>query len=310
MKATLVAIAGTIFLTLSVALFILLLAFQNAKPSSPCAGQFGPITYLHRGNLTYAQENTLDAIINGTSNNMKNPEMDVTAVNSGEAVLFHDTSMYRMTGIEKDIKDVDLQEAINTTILSEIDGHRYGSTNQIPLMKTAVDAICDEDSTGIGINFDTDTADAIQSTVQALKNSNCKNTSNRTIWSAGYPEVVNAAHKYLKEERMDNRISIYMPPGEYFFLGLKFFLKTRLLQSVLTSGSSMLSLHRTVHDVEQDLIQSWRDDGWCLGIWGIRPEDISNYNVVSFCSFLVHFSLLFFYSYSHLHVLYDLHERT
>ncbi len=37
--------------------------------------------------------------------------------------------------------------------------------------------------------------------------------------------------------------------------------------------------HKTVHDVESELIQSWADDGWCTGIWGITPEDIASYNV-------------------------------
>ena len=37
--------------------------------------------------------------------------------------------------------------------------------------------------------------------------------------------------------------------------------------------------HKTVHDVDSELIQSWADDGWCTGIWGIAPEDIASYNV-------------------------------
>ena len=77
---------------------------------------------------------------------------------------------------------------------------------------------------------------------------------------------------------MDNRIAIYMPTGKYSFLGLKFFLKTRLLQGLLARGSSIMEVHKIVWDNDPDLLKSWRDDGWCIGIWGITPDEVGNYD--------------------------------
>mmetsp|Transcript_26556 Transcript_26556/g.43565 ORF Transcript_26556/g.43565 Transcript_26556/m.43565 type:complete len:381 (+) Transcript_26556:88-1230(+) len=268
---------GFVFLALSIFLFVILLGSQSAKPHTPCAGLWGPVTYLHRGNLNYAQENTFDAIVGGAASNGANPEIDVSALKDGGVVLFHDTSMKRMTGVNnKDLKDLNTADALDTPILAEIDGYNYGSNNSIPEMLPVVEAICNVDE-NIGINFDTKDVGAVKAGVLALKSSNCIDTDDNTIWSTPYPGVVKEARKELDAAGLTNRIGIYMPSGEYSFLGLKFFLKTRLLQSLLASGSSILVLHKTVFDEEEELIQSWVDDGWCTGIYGIRPEEVSSY---------------------------------
>ena len=51
--------------------------------------------------------------------------------------------------------------------------------------------------------------------------------------------------------------------------------KTRIIQRLF---SGTVSFHKTVHDAESELIQSWVDDGWCTGIWGIVPEEVAAYN--------------------------------
>jgi len=267
---------GFLFLTLSILLFVILLGFQAAKPHTPCAGFWGPVTYLHRGNLTYAQENTFDAIVGGSASNGANPEIDISTLKDGGVVLFHDTSMKRMTGVNKDLRDLDTADALDTPILAEIDGYNYGSNNSISEMLPVVEAICNIDE-NIGINFDTKDVGAVKAGVLALKSSNCTDTSDNTIWSTPYPDVVKEARKELDAAGLKNLIGIYMPPGEYSFLGLKFFLQTRLLQSLLAPGSSILVLHKTVFDEDEELIQSWVDDGWCTGIYGIRPEEVSSY---------------------------------
>ena len=51
------------------------------------------MTYLPRGNLNDAQENTFGAIVNGTVYSWDNPEIDVsTLTDGGVVVLFHDTN--------------------------------------------------------------------------------------------------------------------------------------------------------------------------------------------------------------------------
>ena len=280
LKAACAIITGIIFLALSITLFVVLLAYQGAKPDTPCAGLWGPVTYLHRGNLTYAQENTYDAVVNGSVLlSGSNPEIDVTVLKDGAVVLFHDTTMERMTGIEDtNLQDVTSAEALRDDhiILAEIDGHTYASKNYIPELVPVIEAACNADA-DIGINFDTKAEGAVTAGVAALVNSNCQDTSDNVIWSTPYPWVVTAIKEELDSVGLKNRIGMYMPTGEYSFLGLKFMLKTRILQSALSSGSSILVLHKTTFDKEEELIQEWRDDGWCTGIYGITPDEVASY---------------------------------
>ena len=113
---------GIIALAMSVFFFVILVDSQRTKPSTLCAGEWGPEIYLHRGNVTYAQENTFDAIVNGAVMNGANPEIDVRVLKDGESVLFHDKSLLRLTGKDKLINEVNTTGALSTSILEEIDG--------------------------------------------------------------------------------------------------------------------------------------------------------------------------------------------
>jgi len=184
--------------------------------------------------------------------------------------------MVRMTGIEKDIKDVSYDTVMETPILQEIDGYVYNSTNTIAAVKPIIAALCNVSDGNIGINFDTKAVGAVADEIAALKESNCKDNSGAVMFSTPYPGVVTEVGNLLEANDLNYRIAMYMPPGEYSFLGLKFFLKTRLLQG-LTRRSSIMEVHKLVHDKDPDIIKSWRDDGWCIGIWGITPDEVENY---------------------------------
>lgn len=293
----------------SVCLFVLLFAYQGAKPLKACtSGQaFGrPHIYEVRGNTTLGQDNTIDAVVTGTTFYDKgNPQIDVSLLQDGTtAVLFQDdshtknkknknknaeesSSMARMTGVEdKSINDMNITDIATTPILQVIDGHDYGTTNTIPTLDTVVTAMCNLNPY-VGINFHTNTKDAVEAEVDALLHSNCRvgdnsttNSKNNMIFTTSVPEVARATQKALSAyDIMDDfhRIGLYMYSGGYF-LGLKFMMQTRLLQGRTTGGAtSIVSFDKTVFDAEPDLIQGYVDDGWCLGISGLRPEDIGSY---------------------------------
>jgi glycerophosphoryl diester phosphodiesterase len=284
---------------------------RGVKPYKQCAGQWGPVVYLHRGNLTYAQENTFDAIVvsqqqqqqqqqtlatststsaststSTSTPNYQNQEIDVKVLKDGSSVVFHDSNMKRLTGVDKSIKNIlDMKEASNISILQEINGYKYASSNQIPQLKTIVNGLCNIDP-NIGIDFDTKDKRAVKDEVQLMIDSNCTtstaaNNSDSigelaTIFTTPWPSIVTTMREELDEHGLQNYIGMYFVSGKFSFVGLKFFLKTRLLQRI-APGSSIISLHKTVHDAEQDLIQTWVDDGWCTGIWGITMDEVSSY---------------------------------
>jgi hypothetical protein len=269
---------GTVFLACGITLLTLLLTFQGAKPIQPCSGQWGPVIYYHRGNLTYAQENTFNAVVNGTAFNGKNPEVDVMALNDGGVVLFHDSDMKRLTGKDVKTKDQSTEEVLSTPILDVIDGYQYPSKNFIPELEPVVDAVCNADG-NIGIEFDMKSKEAVRQSVSIVKNSTCSERTENIVWASAYPGTVTELKNELKDNGMDHRINLYLVSGKYSFLGLKFFLKTRLLHASFSSGASILAVHKTVYDAEKDLIQEWADDGWCTEIFGITEDEIPNYDV-------------------------------
>ena len=270
---------GIVFLAGGITLLTLLSAFQGTKPKQQCAGRWGPVIYYHRGNLTYAQENTFHAVVNGTAFHGKNPEVDVMALNDGGVVLFHDSDMKRLTGKDVKTKDQSTEEVLSTPILDVIDGYQYPSNNYIPELEPVVDAICNADG-NIGIEFDMKSKEAVKKSVSIVKNSTCSDKTAKVVWASAYPEIVTELKNELEGTTMDHRIGMYLVSGKYPPLfGLKFFLKTRLLHGFFSSGASILSVHKTVYEAEKDLIQEWVDDGWCTEIWGITEDEIPNYDV-------------------------------
>jgi len=268
---------GTIFLALGITLLTLLFTFQGGKPIKPCAGQWGPVVYYHRGNVSYAQENTFNAVVNGTAFNGNNPEVDVTVLNDGGVVLFHDGNMKRVTGKDVGIENQSTEEALSTPILDLVDGYQYPSYNYVPELEPVVDAVCNADG-NIGINFDLKSKEAVEKAVSIVKNSTCSDRTENTMWQSAYPGIVTKLKNELKNNVMDHRIAMQIS-GEIRFLGVKFFLKTRLLHAFFSSGASILAVHKAVYDAEKDLIQAWVDDGWCTEIWGITEDEIPNYDV-------------------------------
>lgn len=267
-------------LALGAALFVLLFAFQGSGPNKQCAGSFGPVTYVHRGNLNFAQENTFDAVVNGAALQGMNPEIDVTALRDGSVVLFHDKSLKRMTGVDRLVEDATLEKMLSIPLSAEIDGYDYGTTNNITELLPIVEAICAVED--ISINFDLKTTEAVDPVVDALVESDCTEESN--IITTAHPNVVAAAREALDEAgKEDLRIGAYLTrpgSGAYSFLGVKFFLQTRLMHALpWFSGSDILQFHASVYKHEKELIQKWREDGWCTGVYGIKPEDIGNYDV-------------------------------
>jgi len=235
---------------------------------------WGPNVYLHRGNVTTAQENTYDALV---PKNGDNVEMYITRLKDGTAVLFHDNNLKRLTGYDKHITSVSNYSELMTEympIKQNVDGHVYNSTAIVPKLETIVHGICNNNEKG-GIVFDTKSISVVKSEVDALRSSNCSsNTEETVLWSCYLPFIIPLILKELKKYGMKNRISSLIPP---FFLQ-KFLIKTRLLQGI-APGASIIAFHKTVWDVEydNDLIQDWVKDGWCLGIWGIFEEDVPKY---------------------------------
>merc|ERR1719223_987722 len=107
-------------------------------------------------------------------------------------VLFHDTSLKRMTGVDKDLKDASTEELLNLTISATIDGYNYNTTNSIAELQPVVKAICEE--TEAAINFDVKTPEVVDDLVSIIKDSGCIDRDG-VIMTSGYPNIIKDARK-------------------------------------------------------------------------------------------------------------------
>ncbi|CAE7560903.1 Gde1 [Symbiodinium natans] len=251
---------------------------SRAPPRQMCYGQFDPVIFLHRGNLTHGQENTLKSVVAGAAALGANPEIDVMSTSDKVAIIHHDDSFVRMTGVDKKVDATPWSEVQGLTVLAEVDGYDYGTTSRVPSLDETVTDACASNPTVV-IDFDVKDDASAESSVAAWESSSCTAKSS-SIFATGLPTTGRLMVNKLEEAGMTNHVSVYLHPGSYGPLGLYFFLKTGIFHAA--AGASIISLHKTVWDVEMDLITAYEEMGYCTAIYGIRPEEMSLYPSASF----------------------------
>ncbi|CAJ1426770.1 unnamed protein product [Effrenium voratum] len=268
---------SVIWLVGIIATFAVLYGSQ-AKPRRECYQSWGPQVYLHRGNLSFAQENTYESEVTGTAANGANPEFDIMVTSDDMAIIHHDDSLVRMTGVDKQVVDTPWSEIQSLTVLAEIDGYDYGSTTYLSNLETVVTGACTASPT-VAMDFDVKSDAAAPKAVEALRASSCT-AKMGSIFATGLPTTGRMLVNELHKAGMDNHVSVFLHPGSYAPLGLYFFLKTGIFHAA--AGASMISLHKTVWDVEEDLIASYAELGYCTGIYGIKRSEMSQYPSASY----------------------------
>lgn len=235
-------------------------------PDEPCHGVWGPYTYLHRGNGTGAQENSADAALHINGPLMS--EVDVASTSDGEAYLFHDIGMKRMTGVNKDFNAVDSSDVDETPLLAKIDGYDYGTTRSIPTLESVITTMCTANPDA-GIDLDIKDSAGAKAAVEIVKDSECDSSSARSkvIFAVGQPRVARDLNLYLESAGIKNRVAIYLHPGSYKPLGLYFFLKTGLFHWI--GRASIISAHYTVWNKEKELFKQYENLGYCTAVYGL-----------------------------------------
>ncbi|CAE7234789.1 unnamed protein product [Symbiodinium pilosum] len=246
---------------------------SRAPPRQMCYGQFGPVIFLHRGNLTHGQENTLESVVSGAAALGANPEVDVMSTSDKVAILHHDSNFQRMTGADKVVESTPWAEVQLLTVLAEVDGYTYNTTSKVPSLDETVANSCAVNP-AVAFDFDVKSNVAAERSVDAWRMSSCSAKSS-SIFATGYPTTGRLMVNKLKEAGMNSHVSVYLHPGSYAPLGLYFFLRTGIFHAA--AGASIISLHKTVWDQEIELISSYEDMGYCTAIYGIRPEEMSLY---------------------------------
>ena len=119
--------------------------------------------FVHRGGDEVKTENTLEAFEYSSDLGFVFIETDVQSTKDGQVVIFHDSTLKRMAGIDKRIKDLMLKE------IKEIELINGG---RIPLLSEALDSFPD-----LRFNIDIKTEDALENTIKIIKEMRCFNRS-------------------------------------------------------------------------------------------------------------------------------------
>ena len=115
--------------------------------------------FVHRGGDEVKSENTLEAFEYSSDLGFIYIETDVQSTKDGHVVIFHDSNLKRMAGINKSISDLTLEEIKRIEL---IDG------GKIPLLYEALDIFPD-----LRFNIDIKTEDAMENTIKIIKEMKC-----------------------------------------------------------------------------------------------------------------------------------------
>ena len=115
--------------------------------------------FVHRGGDEVKSENTLEAFEYSSDLGFIYIETDVQSTKDGHVVIFHDSTLKRMAGINKSISDLTLEEIKRIEL---IDG------GKIPLLYEALDSFPD-----LRFNIDIKTEDAMENTIKIIQEMKC-----------------------------------------------------------------------------------------------------------------------------------------
>jgi len=104
-------VALPVFLSIYVATSIFFFYFPNLIHKKKDLGKLKSIVHIsHRGGSIEAPENTMDAFRNADSAGTDMIELDLHLTKDGEVVVFHDSSVLRMTGVPERIAKLNYDE--------------------------------------------------------------------------------------------------------------------------------------------------------------------------------------------------------
>ena len=126
---------------------------------NPFFRDFNFYGFVHRGGDEVETENTLEAFEYSSNLGFIFIETDVQSTKDGHVVIFHDSTLKRMAGINKRVKDL---------MLDEVKGIELINGGRIPLLSEALDSF-----PNLRFNIDIKTEDALENTVKIIKEMKC-----------------------------------------------------------------------------------------------------------------------------------------
>jgi glycerophosphoryl diester phosphodiesterase len=268
-------------------LCLILVAPSGYAPKEPCRFlNTDPVYSAHRGYVENHQENTIGAILASFTNWSGRAEFDIMLTKDEQLVVFHDYTTTRMTGVDKNVKDMTLAEMQALPLVTDLNDKKWGTPGKIPSYKEVLEAICTSGNEDrqfvVDLNFADNPpglsgADKLMAelAISELADSPC--TSKDVIFTIGHPSQGPVMRAKMSELKLSNPISFWLVPDTWP-LGEHFWIQSRFL--FYHAGATMVELHDTLWAEHQENILKLQGDGYCVGVFGSNAnkyEKLANY---------------------------------
>ncbi len=98
---------------------VVLFCFQYGIFPLSAGSHAAPRIIAHRGDSLHAPENTIPAILSAIKNNADCIELDVRCTSDRIPVIFHDSNLKRMTGIDRSVSELHCRDFLSLTLSTE-----------------------------------------------------------------------------------------------------------------------------------------------------------------------------------------------
>jgi len=229
-------------------------------------------TLASRGDVSLAPENTLPAIMGAYgSQKMDGAAIDLQVSSDNVPFIFQDSNGKRLAGVDKDVKSTTWDEIKEWSVpsSSELDGLHYNGTFRIPGYFDTIQGICGNfpSTSFIHMNLGKLSPADAETVWEAYTKSACLNRDNAiTLFGTENPAAGNRLFRPLHRKSNKNTLAAFKyHPGSLPF-GESFWLKTRFFQWYV--GAELIHAHYRLYEAHPAVFQSFKDDGFCLGIYG------------------------------------------
>jgi len=253
-------------------LSLVLWAPARGPPGGPCMMP-KTITAAHRGDVSAqaGAENTIEAQLEAARSGFE-LEFDVAITSDTVPFLFHDDNMERLTGHKVDVKDTDWATVSTYQYLEKTNGIAYGKRFDIPTLADFLNTVCTQHP-NVTLNMDVKSvrtsSENVDKIIDVIVASPCRAASEQDVWlvSMGYPwELAMMRTALLRTEKLEKAYTVFYMHPNTWPLGEFFWLKSRFWSFFVRHD--VLNLHYQIYDEHWDLIKGYKDDGYCLGIYG------------------------------------------
>lgn len=241
--------------------------------------------FAARGDNTAAPENTLQAIIDATrAEGIDGPEFDVRFTSDHEAVVFNDDNAFRATYENSLVSKNTFEDVTKWKLRDSLNGMKYEGDFTIPGLADVLEELCfDEESRDLNIEINGRGTDDSVRFWRTYHASDCgTREKGTTIFTTTDPVFGRSLVKQIGIDVPEHKTytALSYKPNAYIG-GEHVWLKTRLWQWI--SKANTLSLHHSMMKSEWDVVRSYRQDGFCLAVYGGTAEELQPYaNIVDF----------------------------